>query len=735
MKLNLRVIVLFFLFIGVENSFAQTHTLKGHVVNKEMQPLSGAFVQFPDIDRMVTCDDSGNFVMRNIPGSSQVISIMRVGYHTLVTRIELNDTLVEMTFQLENGNRETEEVIIIGTQTHGKNTSTTVATLSQRGMRSNGALSISDGVAKLPGVSQLTTGAGISKPVIRGLYGNRIQTVMMGMRFDNQQWQDEHGLGLNDIGVDRVEVIKGPASLMYGSEAMGGVINLIEEKPADVDSLRADVSTRFFSNTFGAAVDGGVRATKAHHFYRVRIGMESQADYSDGNNKRILNSRFDGYVGKATFGFDHRNWVSVNNYMFSRSDFGFIMDTSAFMKVDDRLSRGLENPHHTVYINMFTTQNSFFIGHGNVIRANGGMHINRRMEDEGGSGISLDMQLITATMNVQLEHQYNDNLRSVFGMQSQFQDNTNFGARVIVPDARMTEASFYMYHAYTNEKLNLELGLRYDLKAITTFALPQQQVAPPVYLDSVHNIYNTFNGSAGFCRELAKDLFLRSNITTGYRTPNLAELESNGVHEGTLHYEIGNPGMKIEQNFSAEGGLSYEAKRFSVSGTAYDYRFLNYIYLTPSSDYFYGFRIYRFIQTNATIQGTEATIDVNPLKTDLLDISASWSMVRAITDQGNYLPFIPADKLSGEVKLNLDDKGKFNDMYVRAGAVYCFAQNNPAQFETSTPSYYLIDAGLGTTVKLNRGKIMNIDLVGNNLLNEKYFDHLSRFKEYNIYNI
>jgi iron complex outermembrane receptor protein len=110
-----------------------------------------------------------------------------------------------------------------------KETSFNIQSLSIGKIRQSGALNISDALSKLPGISQLTTGPAISKPVIRGLYGNRVLAVLSGLKFDNQQWQDEHGLGLNDVGIDRIEVIKGPASLLYGSEAIGGILNIIEE--------------------------------------------------------------------------------------------------------------------------------------------------------------------------------------------------------------------------------------------------------------------------------------------------------------------------------------------------------------------------------------------------------------------------------------------------------------------------------------------------------------------------
>lgn len=190
--------------------------------------------------------------------------------------------------------------------TYANETVLNITALSTEAMREKGSFNISDGLSKLPGISQVSTGVSISKPVIRGLYGNRVQTVFSGLRFDNQQWQDEHGMGITDIGIDHVEIIKGPASLLYGSEAVGGVVNIIEERNAPEGKIVGDINTRFLSNTYGNATDIGIKGNRNNKNWRIRAGYESDADYSDGDNFRVLNSRFDGYYFKASYGFQRK---------------------------------------------------------------------------------------------------------------------------------------------------------------------------------------------------------------------------------------------------------------------------------------------------------------------------------------------------------------------------------------------------------------------------------------------
>ena len=170
-------------------------------------------------------------------------------------------------------------------------------------LNNSGNYNLTDLMTKTPGVTMLSTGIAIAKPVIRGLYGNRIVVLLSGLKFDNQQWQEEHGLGLSDMGLQKVELIKGPMSVLYGTEAIGGVVNLIEEQKPAPHTKESDIGLRLNSNTLGGTLQGGYKANYGKKWFRVRVGIENNADYTDGKNQRVLNSRFDGYNLKSTFGF------------------------------------------------------------------------------------------------------------------------------------------------------------------------------------------------------------------------------------------------------------------------------------------------------------------------------------------------------------------------------------------------------------------------------------------------
>ena len=632
---------------------------------------------------------------------------------------------------------ELREVTVTGFKEEQRlETSTDIISVTSEKMKERGSFNISDGLAKMPGISQLNTGVAISKPVIRGLYGNRILTLLSGLRFDNQQWQDEHGLGLSSVGIDRVEVIKGPMSILYGTDAVGGVLNVIEEKRAPEGKISLDVNTTFHTNTLGNATDIGLKGTCDNKWWRLRAGFESQGDYSDGGNVRVLNSRFGGYYGKGTYGFQRRNITSVNNYNFSYNNFGFIMghDILDFMKPDARWSRSSQGPHHIVIFNVLSSQNTIALKNS-VLKFNAGFQANNRMEDEGGGHISLNMLLATVLYNMQWSKMIHPKIEMIISHGSTLENNTNFGARKIIPDALMFEVSgstFFKFHV--GSKVTLETGAGLNDKWIKTL-LTESVNTPDKLIHPFSKNWISVNGLLGLTINPTEEWNFKVNTSTGVRAPNLAELSSNGLHEGIFTYEIGDPNMKSEQNINADASVSYNQEWISFTASGFYNRFFNYIYLQPTDRDFFGFPIFVYKQQNAALYGGEFEWELTPQgKVKGLEWSAHASIIIGKTDDGNYLPYIPATKLGTNLKYAHYASEKVKNIFGSVGFEYVFEQNRPAPHETSTPYYYLLNASVGAKFIFKKGE-MNLSVVGNNLLNAKYFDHLSRFKNYGIYNI
>lgn len=619
-----------------------------------------------------------------------------------------------------------QEVVITGFQQNNvKNTSLNIEPYSLRQMNEKTPYNLSDALAKLPGISQMTTGNAISKPVIRGLFGNRILVLYSGLRFDNQQWQDEHGLGLSQIGIDRVEVIKGPASLLYGSDAMGGVINVIEEKPL-LQGRKADFGTQLFANTRGMLTDAGYSSRNGAKWWRIRLGAENHADYSDGNGNRVLNSRNRGYYLKAGWGFDKAKWKQENSYNFSYNQFGFIIeDLTTFFPPDARWTRSMDGPHHNVLLNMLTSQNTISLKNS-VLKINAGVQSNRRMEDEGGGQISLDMHLLSGLESARWEKPLTDKVTFVANQQFTYENNTNYGGRILIPDATFMETNVSGYVKYQMRKIIVEAGIGGDHKYINTIETRSLNV-PGEPIQPFTRNHVTGNGMLGMVYNAQDWLMIKANVATGSRSPNLAELSSNGVHEGVYRYEIGDPNLKPEHNINGDLTIECNRENLFLSASVFNNKFANYVYLQATNASFHGFREYRYVQQDADIYGGELFLNVHPRALKGWQWKESFTYTRGDLGDGTYLPFIPAYKLSSSIRYERSLKRKINRVYAEPEFVKVFEQDRPAQFETPTAGYYLLNFSAGIGLSAPSGD-WQFGVTGSNLTNNTYIDHLSRLK-------
>lgn len=614
-----------------------------------------------------------------------------------------------------------------------KESSLNIIPLRIESLNNFGNFNLTDLLSKTPGVSMLSTGVAISKPVIRGLYGNRTIVLLSGLKFDNQQWQEEHGLGLSDLGLSKVELIKGPLGILYGSEAIGGIINLIEEEKPEINTSARDFGIRVNSNTLGGLTQFGYKVNHGKRWFRLRLGIENNADYSDGNNHRVLNSRLDGYNLKTTYGISGKNWVSTNNFLSSFNRFGFIFnDIYSFVSNDYRWSRRLNvNPTHLVLLNIFSSENKFTLKNNSILNFTFGIQSNKRMENEGGGAISLNMHLLTFQYLLKWERQLKNTSKLILSNLSVVENNSNYGSRKIVPDANMLENNLSAYiEKSVQNKIFFENGIGIGQKTIATKTTPsintiEKEIKP---FNKFSPYYNFFSGLSFIPNN---SFNFKVNLSTGVRIANLAELSSDGLHEGVFTYEIGNPKLKNEELISLNFLANFDSKYFSTTISPFYNYFSNYIYLSPTKEDWYGFPIYRYLQQDAKQYGTEA--NVNGKINSKINLGIAYSGMISKTADGSYTPFIPAQKVNSTIHSILL-KNSNSKLHLFSNYEYYFAQNKISKNEISTPSYGIWNAGISYNTK-KKGNSYTISISGNNLLNKKYYDHLSRLKYFGILNI
>lgn len=594
-------------------------------------------------------------------------------------------------------------------------------------LQKKGTSTLIEGLATIPGVSQVSTGTSIGKPVIRGLSGNRVLVYSQGVRIENQQFGDEHGLGLNDAGIESVEVIKGPASLLYGSDALGGVLYFNPEKFAKANEFKTDFAQKLFSNTLGSNSTLGVRASNENWKFLVRGTYNTHSDYKVSVGDRVTNTRYNENDFKTGIGYSNSNFSSILRYNFNNLDLG--IPENGFS--EQTTSKKTAFPSQKINNNLLSLNNIFFFKNAKLDLDLGYIY-NDRSELEEGDIAVLQMKLKTFNYNVKYHLPKIGKIESIFGIQGMSQTNTNLGEEYLIPDATTHDFGVFGTGHYEWKSNVLQAGLRFDNRKIATTAYGiAGEEGSFVALDKT---FDSFNASLGYKTNIAKDLSFRLNVASGFRAPNLAELTSNGVHEGTNRYEVGNSNLKNEQNVQADLNIEYKNSHFEFFINGFYNHVNNYIYTSPTGDIKDNNAVFGYIQNNVKLYGGEVGLHFHPHPLDWLHYETSFETVTGVKKDGNYLPLIPANNWNNTIRGEFKLKNWLDEGYVTLNIPTTFNQDNVSGFETKSNGYTLVNLGLGGKLKLGK-TVFDINLNGNNLLDKTYIAHLSRLKTDNIPNI
>ena len=711
-------------------------------------------IYISEINKIIVSDTLGNFTINHIPKGNYTIEIRSIGFQTKLFDLSIpvknssfinsdisiiqNGETISFETNLEPIKIEMKEVVVSGIKnSFAEKSSLNIDVADINQMREKGELTMMETLASKQGISLISTGPGIARPVIRGLSGNRIVSVINGIKLENQQWDMEHTLGLNQYGIDRVEIIKGAATVLYGSDAMGGVLNFIDEKPAAVNTNEADISGGFNSNTFGTVSEFGVKSAKEHVNWSVRVGLNNHSDYYDANFDRVANSRFRELLGKATLGLNYKKSVTLFSYQMNLGYYGIVepFEKNNPAETEDHPME-FETPYHTLLHQTILIKNTLLLGNTKLI-STASYQYNQRMELEPGNTETnpfLGFNLNVATIDIKADHHFNDNVSLILGTCATITDQSNFGYSNLIPDYNQLDISAYALNSIKliNQKLSIDLGVRYDHRNINSNLSGIKDSAD--YMPSITKNYDNVSASAGFNYQIGKKHYLFANAGSGYRAPNMSELTSNGIRLETQRYEIGNTAFLKETNLMSEIGIKMMHDNIDMEGS-YFYNYIqNYIYISRTNDSISAKTVYRFNQADATINGGEVKFDIHPTALNGFDFITSYSTLVGQQMNGNFLPLMPQNKIANEFILRGKVFERFDNTFLRLGYNYVFEQNYVAQNELKTPAYNIVNISAGGDVKILKQKII-FSIGVNNLLNEKYYDHLSRLRQYGVYNI
>ena len=594
-----------------------------------------------------------------------------------------------------------------------------------------------DAVSHLPGLSQITTGNGISKPVIRGLGYNRVVVVDQGIRQEGQQWGDEHGLEVDEEGVHSVEVLKGPASLMYGSDAIAGVMILHPENPLEEGTMQVKVGSQYQSNNNLYDYRVGFAGNLNGWIWNGHFLDKKAQDYKNALDGKVPGSWFKERDYQGMFGLNRswgHSWLRFSHVNFTpgitegeRDEEGNLEESPGYQKV-----------LHTKVV----SDNAWYFGNG-TIKAIVGYQQNYRREfeeeeDEGLTPIpsepeaALAMRLHTINYDLKYLHTLPHNWKLSTGIGGMYQKNVNQGEEYLIPDYHLFDIGYFATAEWQINNWHLSGGARIDNRHLDTYSLIEDS---ELRFDELCKNFTGVTGSLGAVWNVTDKLNLRLNAARGFRAPTVSELSSNGVHEGSVQYELGNADLKPEKSTQIDLGLDYTSHFVSLQ-TSLFFNYINdYVFLARLPFETDGYRTYQYRQGDAQLMGGEVSLDIHPI--DPLHIENAFSYVRGIqlhqSSDSRNLPMMPAPRWTSDVRYEFPNfaKNHCRTTFLAFGLEYNFKQKHfyaVDDTETLTHSYPLFNLSAGMDLHVFGHNCIELTLSCQNLLDRVYQPHLSRLK-------
>ncbi len=746
---------------GSKQANLAKYILNGQIKDEATgQILQGASVYITDLKKGAVSDNKGMYQL-TLAAGNYLVEVSYIGYAIITKTIQVNSNS-EINFALNHSALESANVTVTSflRATSSRKTPTPINIIRKEDLLRGAGTNLIDALSNTPGVTQLTTGPAISKPIIRGLGYNRVMVLNDGVKQEGQQWGDEHGIEIDEYNVSRIEVLKVPASIIYGSEALSGVINIVSNVPVAEGAIRGNIFSNYQSNNNLQGYHFDIAGNRIGLIWGVNASSKKAGDYQNKYDGYVFNSKFNEIDASAYTGLE-RDWgythffVSMFNQQLGMIE-GVRNNMGQFLKQVYNTQIPATNldfssttptvPYQHIIHTKYTLDNNIKWGEGRL-KANIAYQQNQRME-YGNSILPTQKSLFFDLGTLNYSFQYllpdNNNWKHTIGVNGTQQENINRGEEALIPAYKTTELGLFFFTQKKYETITLSGGARIDKKGVEFDKLNTLNTPS----NNVHQQkdFGDIAGSFGMSYEPNKQWVFKLNIARGYRAPNMAELGSNGAHEGTNRYEYGNANLNSEKSLQFDLGTEWSSEHVSFSGNVFYNMVSGYIYYQKINNKAGGdstlikdgqkFFAFAYEQQNANLYGAECNLDFHPHPLDGLHIENTLSYVRGEfnnpVDYSKNLPTIPPFRWLSEIKYEFGKQPGVNkNNYVSLQFDNVSGQNNPFtgyNTETATAGYTLINVGMGTHIKHNGKQICSVSLVAQNLSDIAYQNHLSRLK-------
>jgi iron complex outermembrane receptor protein len=737
---------------------AQTTLLHGDVFTCENLPLHGAIVREVNSGKFTSTDTRGHFEMSLNHVKTVVLEVRYLGFQTVIDTLKNTDTYP--IFRLHYAQDELQTVEIVGHPEHS-DLHLTQTYIESAQLEKNRRGTLMQSLEKIPGISGIQLGTGISKPVIRGFTANRVLVNQAGIKQEGQQWGYDHGLEIDAFAVERMRIIKGAATLRYGPDATAGVLDLLPIAPGTPNTFSAQAETGYQSNNKGISTSISAQINRNSWFLKLRTTAREYGDYQVPGDSFVYNTYrlplYNGYL-RNTSGTERnvhadggsvRKWgvirAGYSDYQLEAGMFpGAFGVPRAYQIAPDGNARNIDLPKQNVRHKKAYIGADIYLNR-NKITVNTGYQQNRRIESSephvhGRSATSgteaLNLLLQTAQFNAHFSSNPTLKLHFETGIDLQWQENIAKGFEFLIPSYQREQGGLYgILHLRASEHIELNAGLRSDALRMVpqkyALSLPSgsdwksQQIIPQAY-DAAD-----WAASAGM-RITGKKLTHTLSIARTFRFPNVSELYSNGVHHGTFRHEQGSSLLPVETGWQADAATVLHRKFWQGTLSTFSNYFSPYLYLKPTSSFSplpEAGQLFVYSADPAFFAGGELEISVRPVKHLSADFHTEYVYNQNL-NSGLPLPFTPPLKVGSGLQWEMDLK-KWKGIYFGGDFSYTFAQNRTDRNEAQTSGYYLMTLRAGATFS-GKYTAPRLFIEIQNVFNTPYLNHLSRYRLINL---
>ncbi len=748
--------------------------LSGIVLDDSGHPIEAVTIQaFPTLKAVIS-DSKGQFTFPTTDNDSILfLELSHIAYLKKRIKLSKEKDISSIEVVLKALVSDLTEVTIVQTRILQEviANSQSVITIDKEFISSNNTGTFSGALAALPGLNTMNVGVGIAKPIIRGMGANRVLVNNRGIKQEGQQWGADHGLAVDPFDVGNVEIIKGPASLLFGSDGLGGVINIKNNNTIKEDGHLLEYLVMYQSNNGALSNTLEWKGKKNKWVFGSRITHQDYGDYTvpasefsyAGFDLPIFDNRLKNTAGtelhfSGNLGYHSKNFTStlkISSFNQKAGIFtGAIGLPRAYNLQHNNKFRDIDVPRQENHHHMITSNSTISLGLSQL-EVDVGYQRNIREElsfpaahgispELAGSNLALGLYLDTYTANFRYELNKNSEHQVLFGSQFQYMQNQKDGFEFLLPVFNSLQLGFFHYQLWNlGNRWKINAGLRFD---IGTHDIDQH--LQPVYdrgtlmptgelverTPEIEREFNNMSGALGATYSLNHKNVFKVHLGNSFRFPTAIELSSNGVHHGNFRHERGESNLGIERGYQGDFTYVHKSKNLFLEFSSFFGYFTDYIYLAPTGNFSplaSGGTLWQYRQDNAVFNGFELMAQYNFKKGVRVDFAADF-VQNLNLDSRLPLPLTPAPSITSNFEYPfLRKRKKLNEGHLFISGRYNFSQNRTDRNERSTPDSFILNAGLTISFNLFDQEAF-FRISANNLLNTAYFNHISRYRLLNL---